>query len=427
MRRLFCQCFHWLAAVLLAWTAVRASGAEPFYLKPGDTVVFLGDSITFADGYLRYLDAYLFTRFPDNQYRLLNRGLPSETAAGTSEPSHIPPRPDVHTRFTRTVPPLAPTVLSICYGMNDGSYLAPNEPIFAKYRAGIERLIARGKSETSARLMVLTPPPFDPLPFTGKAPLDPPDYRRPAANYDDALAAFSDWLITLRSPELPVIDLHAPILQLLAERRRADPRYLLAGDGIHLNSTGHLLVALEILKAWRAPAEIQQIEIDAAAFENQPHLNTTVHLRLPMPADPSWDKPSVQLAQFNARVNRLPVKLANLPARFRGPDPAVFDATLQIEGSNLRATTPLSAEGGELFPAFEKLANPQAQQILALVQKRRQLLLELWVRDDPHPRLEGMHKKSTASQAEIDQLEAQIRQLGRPIAVSLKLTPSAQK
>lgn len=153
---------------------------ESFYLRDGETVVFLGDSITFAGGYIEYVDAFLATRFPTARFRLINRGMPSETVAGTSEANHQPPRPDLATRFERTIGPLDPDVVVACYGMNDGIYHPPDAEILKKYQAGVERLIDRVRKQTRARLVLLSPPPFDITPPSRQGALRQVPTRRRA-------------------------------------------------------------------------------------------------------------------------------------------------------------------------------------------------------------------------------------------------------
>jgi len=70
------------AIVLAAACSVAAASQEThadFYLKNGQTIVFFGDSITEAGTYVDYVDVFLLTRFPDRPFRILNRGISSET------------------------------------------------------------------------------------------------------------------------------------------------------------------------------------------------------------------------------------------------------------------------------------------------------------------------------------------------------------
>src|SRR5436309_2409763 len=101
-----------IAAVCLA--ALGAAGGdaadEPFFLRGGERVVFFGDSITYAGGYVQYVEAYLRTRFPGRTFTLINLGLASETLSGLSEPDHPYPRPDLHERLERALRATKPDV-----------------------------------------------------------------------------------------------------------------------------------------------------------------------------------------------------------------------------------------------------------------------------------------------------------------------------
>src|SRR4029453_10646370 len=126
-------------AVLLL-LGVLGAPLEPadFYLKGGETIVFLGDSITQGGLYVEYIEAYLATRFPEKRFRVVYAGLSSETVSGPREPDHSRPRPSgVPDRFTRDAASQDPDVIVACYGMNDGNY-HPFEPErFEKYKAGV--------------------------------------------------------------------------------------------------------------------------------------------------------------------------------------------------------------------------------------------------------------------------------------------------
>lgn len=46
------------------------------------------------------------------------------------------------------------------------------------------------------------------------------------------------------------MDAHGLLKRYLAEARLRDPAYRLANDGVHINATGHWLMAREILRHW---------------------------------------------------------------------------------------------------------------------------------------------------------------------------------
>ena len=83
-------------------------------LPNGGKILFLGDSITYAGGYVEAIDAALFLLAPDKTYTLLNVGLPSETVSGLTEPNHAGgafPRPDLHERLDRVLAAIKPDVV----------------------------------------------------------------------------------------------------------------------------------------------------------------------------------------------------------------------------------------------------------------------------------------------------------------------------
>lgn len=67
-------------------------------------------------------------------------------------------------------------------------------------------------------------------------------------NYNDVLDTYSDWLLSRRADGWEVVDLHGPLNRYLAERRRTEPAFTMARDGVHPGDEGHWLMAREILK-----------------------------------------------------------------------------------------------------------------------------------------------------------------------------------
>ncbi len=94
--------FAILTLALLASTA-RAD----FAIRDGDTVVFLGDSITAARTYGKIIENYTLLRYPDRKVHFINAGWGGETAAGALK------RLD-HDVFDRGA-----TLVTVAYGIND--------------------------------------------------------------------------------------------------------------------------------------------------------------------------------------------------------------------------------------------------------------------------------------------------------------------
>lgn len=237
-------------------TALADDGAA---IQPADRILLLGDSNTYAGGYVTQLETWLTIHQPQGDWTIVNHGLPSETASGESEPAHPFPRPCVHERLERALEKFRPTVVTIAYGMNDGIYYPPSPERLASYQQGITRAIEKCQ-KAGARVFVLTPPMFDALPLKAAGKLKPAGEKEyawfsPYANYDETLGQFADWIKTQGPQCQGVIDVRTPILKHVDENRRTNPAYTMAGDGIHYDATGHRIVATEIWKAWRLKPE----------------------------------------------------------------------------------------------------------------------------------------------------------------------------
>lgn len=233
-------------------SAVNAE--PPPFLTSARRIVFLGDSITHAGHYISQLEAQLRLRHSGKSPELVNLGLPSETCSGLSEPDHPFPRPDIHERLGRALRKTRPDVVVACYGMNDGIYYPFSEERFAAWQDGINRLIDKVQS-VDAKLLLMTPPPFDPMPLRTQGQLRPPGSECYAwfaifEDYDEVMARYAEWIMKQNDRVAMVIDLHTPVNDFIRERRTTDAEFTMSTDGVHLNKEGHHVLATVILKAW---------------------------------------------------------------------------------------------------------------------------------------------------------------------------------
>ena len=146
--------------VALAGTSLQSAEAQ--FPVTAKRILFLGDSITHAGHYIALIETQLRIAGNGALPEMINLGLPSETACGLSEPDHPFPRPDVHERLDRALDKVKPDVVVACYGMNDGIYYPFSKERFATYQQGIKRLIDK-VHKSGAKLILMTPPAFDPL------------------------------------------------------------------------------------------------------------------------------------------------------------------------------------------------------------------------------------------------------------------------
>lgn len=242
-----------LLTAIAAATPVTAEETFPLTAK---RILFLGDSITNSGYYVAEIETQLRLQSTAQLPEIINIGLPSETCTGLSEPDHPFPRPDVHERLDRALGKIKPDVVVACYGMNDGIYYPFSDERFSAYKAGIRKLTEKVHA-SGAKLILITPPPFDPTPLKSRdGKLLPAGAEKYAwfaiyENYDrDVISRYARWIMTQGEDADMVIDVHTPLSEFLAEKRKKDPTFHVANDGVHMNETGHREMATAILKAW---------------------------------------------------------------------------------------------------------------------------------------------------------------------------------
>src|SRR5579862_5488533 len=145
------------AIILLAVTAGTspARAAGDFYLKDHDRVVFYGDSITDQRLYTTYIETYCVSRFPNKHFTFIHSGWGGDRVTGGGGGP-------IDVRLNRDVLPYHPTVITICLGMNDGSYRAFDQGIFDTYVKGYRHILDTLLKELPrVRITLLTAPAYD--------------------------------------------------------------------------------------------------------------------------------------------------------------------------------------------------------------------------------------------------------------------------
>jgi len=261
-----------LVTFALAFNAGSAATAPS--LLAGQRVLILGDSITQDGRYVTFLEYYAHRLAPGTGADLISIGLGSETISGLTEPGHAYPRPNGLDRLDRALSTIKPTVVFACYGMNDGIYHPSSPERLAAFDHGLDVLIARVRA-AKARLVLITPPVFDPLPIPQRiAPTDATvyGYQKTFAGYDDVLAELGAAVRKRTAPDITVIDLHSAMRSALAERRRTDPAFSFAPDGVHPGDLGHLLMARVVASGLGLNPPAGTLEAELARIQADPLL-----------------------------------------------------------------------------------------------------------------------------------------------------------
>lgn len=245
-----------LLAASLLLAPVKAPAAEDFFLKDGDRVVLLGDSITQMGIYTAYLEQWINTRFPDRNISFFNVGIGGQRS------------PQGNERFKRDVLAYAPTVLLVNFGMNDGGYVPFTEPNFKRYMDGLQSIADQAKA---ANIRVA---------WCTSSAVEPKPQRTELVQYNQTLERFAEGIqqIAARNGNALFIDQFHPYLSAITQARAADPQSFISGggDSVHPGRTGAVLMAWSILKGMNFPRVAAAAELDAAAGRVLGNENCTI-------------------------------------------------------------------------------------------------------------------------------------------------------
>jgi lysophospholipase L1-like esterase len=240
-----------LVTLVALWAApVRAADpakADKFFIKDGDVVVMIGDSITEQHLYSNYVEMWTVTRFPAWKLTFRNVGIGGDRSTGGNR------------RFQRDVVRFNPTAMTVDFGMNDGNYRPFDEKAFKAYYDGLQGMADQAKA-AKIRTAWVTPQPLDAA-DAGKTALTAPAYNQTLEKFSDdgvkEIAKKNDGLF---------VDQFHPYLKVLDKARGEMDKYqrITAGDAVHPGPAGQSLMAASILKGLSFPALVASIEIDAA-------------------------------------------------------------------------------------------------------------------------------------------------------------------
>jgi lysophospholipase L1-like esterase len=226
-------------AVVLALCAAPLLASEPprVSIRDTETVVFYGDSITEQNLYAAYLETFLLSRFPQKKIACFNFGWGGDTAAGGDK------------RFARDAGPVAPSLVFVNFGMNDGGYHAYQETTFRTY-IDAQRALAATIKAAGARQVLFTSSPVD-------------EYvRGDNGVYNDALSRMANGVVGLAGElKLPVIDLFHPMRDIIRTAREREPGSTMIPDAVHPNAVGHLVMAYLAFRQIDAPPELGDIVV----------------------------------------------------------------------------------------------------------------------------------------------------------------------
>jgi len=234
---------RWFFFFILAVMTPTAR-ADDFALRDGDTVVFLGDSITAARTYGKIVENFTILRFPDRKIRFFNAGRGGDTMAGCLK------------RLDQDVFVHRPTVVIAAFGVNDiGWGLKADDEHKKKYLDGVRGLIA----DCQKRKVRV---------FLCSAAITAADTAKSETDFLQKMC--DEGMELARKLGEKSIDVQRTMRGIQKKtwahneklKDGAKKTTLHAADGVHLNDLGQLAMAYAILKGLDAPAEASSAQLD---------------------------------------------------------------------------------------------------------------------------------------------------------------------
>jgi lysophospholipase L1-like esterase len=340
-------------ALLLAAPAL-APAAEPPLVK-GDTVAIIGDSITEQKLYSLYIEDYLLMCRPEFGLRTTQFGWGGETAPGFAN------------RMANDCLRFKPSVITTCFGMNDGGY-SPMDPAKAKrYHDGQASIVQQAKKAGVRYIVVGSPGVVDADTFRHDAAA--------ATIYNKTLAEERDIAKAVAAEEgVAFANVFDPMMEAMtkAKAKYGKDYHVAGGDGVHPDRNGHLVMAYAFLKALGCDGDIGTITVDLAGGKAEASAGHKVlsfkdgsveieSSRYPFcfsgdPKSPSGTAGITEFFPFNEELNRFVLVVKGVPAEAKVTI-AWGEVTKDFTGAQLAKGINLAAE----FAAGNPFSKPFAE------------------------------------------------------------------
>ena len=208
---------------------------KPPFFPNKSRIIWLGDSITHQGLYSRFIEDFLYSRYPRRQLLFVNCGVNGDRSG------------DALNRFNLDVAPWHPTKVFVCLGMNDGGFSNKGIRTLPLFQRNIRSILQAIKG-LGAQAILLSPPPVDPQVFLKFG--NPPPMEEPLRGYNLVLERFTSLLEKIaQKNKIPFVDLHASLEDYNRRLKFQNPGASLIPDGIHPGNLGSALIAMTILSS----------------------------------------------------------------------------------------------------------------------------------------------------------------------------------
>jgi lysophospholipase L1-like esterase len=358
-------------STLLSLAAIShaADNAAPGSLQSGDLVGICGDSITEQKIYSVDIADYLLMCQPQPKLSAIQFGWGGEQA------------PTFLARMKNDALVFKPTVVTTCYGMNDGHYIATTPATLDTYRTSMTGIVDTFKANGVRFIVVGTPGAVDTFYYKNKP--------TSAEVYNHTLADLSQVAKEVAEKEgVGFADVHGAMIDAMAKAKaqNGDNFCVTGPDGVHPPPDGHIIMAYAFLKGLGCDGNIATITVDMKAGSAEAtdgtkvvsYANGAVELestRYPFcffgdnVKNASSTRSILPFLPFNQELNRYLLVVKNAPAKSLkvtwGKGSKTFSAADLAKGVNLAAEFLDNPFSGPFMAAQQKIAAQQVFETIA--------------------------------------------------------------
>lgn len=237
---------------ILIATALLLAGLAPAGepLRGDGLVAVCGDSITQGGIYSCFVECYLRACRPGPAVR--NCGWSGTGADHCAD------------HLVDTALPLRPSAATVCFGMNDGGYNAPDPATEQRYGASLAQIVRRLRAAGVPTVVLASPGVVDTRYFK-----NPKHANVDAAAYNGTLGRLGEVARRVSGEEgVLFADVHGAMASAMARAKTLYGQdYAVAGevDGVHAGPPGHLAMAYAMLRALGCDGDLGTIAVDCAA------------------------------------------------------------------------------------------------------------------------------------------------------------------
>ena len=230
---------------------------EPFELKDGDRVVFVGGTLVEREGQLGYIETVLTARFPDRNVTFRNLGQSADTVKADARNlnagwADFGPAEQGFKRLERLIGEIKPTVIVANYGMTESF---DGKKGLENFTRGYERLLDMmvKAAGTNPRVVLVSPNHHEDL---GRPLPDPAEHNRNLEIYRDEIRRLAG------QRGYRFVDLYELTKQSPGEKP-------LTGNGIPPTEHGFRVIAVRLAEALGMPNPARGLALSEEPYEGQ--------------------------------------------------------------------------------------------------------------------------------------------------------------